>query len=215
MRNLEGQKFGRLVAMEPHGSNKHGAITWRCDCECGNSKVVVGFQLTNGKTKSCGCLREDVARNMNASHGMSKTPTYRAWTNMISRCYNEKVRSFAIYGALGVRVCDDWLESFESFYADMGSKPAGKSLDRIDSDGDYKRENCRWATASQQAANRGRPVNNTSGEKNVVIRHGKFIVQVRAERTLAYSGVFNDLELAQLVAEEARNKFHKHFANHK
>lgn len=150
-RDLTGQRFGRLVVTErgPNGSNR--ATRWFCQCDCGGNTLAEGNALKNGHTTSCGCARI----NALTTHGKTKTPEYRAWTSMRCRCYRTRDISYPRYGALGIRVCDRWLHSFENFLADMGERPGtGYSLDRIDSKGDYCPENCRWATSSTQARNR-------------------------------------------------------------
>lgn len=154
---LEGQKFGRLTAIKFYGHNTSNKRTWLCKCECGNKIVAIGSNLVNGNTKSCGCLKAEEQSKRFKTHGHTIgrkiSPTYHSWSGMIARCKNINHSSYYLYGALGISVCERWL-NFENFLADMGEKPKGTSIDRIDSSKGYFKDNCRWATDSQQALNK-------------------------------------------------------------
>lgn len=171
--NLLGDKFGRLTVIEKtdkRGSS--GAVFWKCLCECGNTKDVSSSCLRTGQTKSCGCLFLDVAAAKGKAkhkHGMTETSTYRSWGGMKQRCYNPNNHKYLLYGAIGITVSDDWLNSFEKFLEDMGECPAGMSLDRIDVTKGYCKENCRWATQKQQQNNRRNNVIITIGEKPMTL----------------------------------------------
>lgn len=137
-------RFGQLTAVEQAGRNKHGLVTWRCSCDCGNDHLAVGTHLTRGHVTSCGAH----------SHGMSKTNIYRVWAAMRNRCENQSVKSYADYGGRGIKVCDSW-KKFENFYADMGDRPSAQhSIERRDNDGDYSPVNCYWATKEDQSKNK-------------------------------------------------------------
>ena len=147
-----GHKYGRLT-VTGRAENYRGNARWICTCECGSGKRVValGNDLKRGKVKSCGCWNaEKIVR-----HGMSQTHVYHAWQGMIQRCENPKEKAFKHYGARGITVCEAW-HDFEQFFHDMGSRPKGYSLDRIDNDGSYESGNCRWATTKQQLNNQRR-----------------------------------------------------------
>jgi hypothetical protein len=151
--DLVGIRFGRLIVLES-SKTKNNRAMWLCICDCGENAVIAGKYLRKGLTKSCGCIQRECASNINASHGQSKTATYRTYRSMLSRCYNKKQACYSKYGQLGVKVCDRWLESFENFYADMGDRLDGMTLDRNNPFGDYTPDNCKWATSKEQGLNK-------------------------------------------------------------
>lgn len=158
-RDLTGQRFG-LLTVTGQAENGDRGVRWVCTCDCGGRATVCTNDLTSGHSRSCGCARraKTVARNKaGAIHGESdKSPEYRSWEAMKSRCLNPKSPKYRLYGELGVKVCDKWRNSFAAFLADMGRRPTPKhTLDRYpDPAGHYEPGNCRWATPLEQRHNR-------------------------------------------------------------
>lgn len=147
---LTGMTFGNLVVLSKRRPNSRGEIFWNCRCSCGTKTKTRASHLVRGNSKSCGCQQLKAV----TSHGMTGDPIFRSWESMKSRCLNPNDPSYDRYGGRGIKICKSWISSFETFYADMGKRPKGKSLDRIDNAGDYTPKNCKWSTPKEQAANR-------------------------------------------------------------
>lgn len=158
-RSLVGEVFGRLTVVADAGvRDKSGAIKWLCLCSCGNTTHAVGASLKRGDYRSCGCWTKDRMRNAPPAkkHGGVGSGAYKSWATMKRRCLDTGFKDYPQYGGRGITVCERWLQSFANFLADMGERPAGRTLDRKNSNGDYEPDNCRWATRLTQAGNTGR-----------------------------------------------------------
>lgn len=148
--DMSGQKYNRLTVHKYIGRSM-----WECICECGCIVKVSRSNLTSGQVQSCGCLAKDILQTRNTTHGLSKSPEYKSWSLAKNRCFNQKAKDYPLYGGRGISMCQQWINSFECFIADMGYRPSpNHSLDRIDNDKGYEPANCRWVDKVTQAQNR-------------------------------------------------------------
>jgi hypothetical protein len=144
------KKFGRWLVVRQAPSSNCGVQMWECICDCGKEVVVRGVNLSSGGSLSCGCYKTEIK----TKHKLAHTPEYQAWADMKSRCFNINIPSFKHYGGRGISVCSEWINSFETFYKDMGARPSpDHSLDRRNVNGNYEPGNCRWATWVEQCRN--------------------------------------------------------------
>lgn len=151
-----GTRFSRWTLLERVmiGQRTH----WVCRCDCGVQRTVAQGNLKSGASKSCGCLQRELNSTRSATHGLSNTRTYRIWKGIIKRCENPSASGYYKYGGRGIRVCDRWRTDYLHFLHDMGECPEGRSIDRVDCNGNYEPSNCRWATPKTQANNTRRNV---------------------------------------------------------
>lgn len=154
--SLVGFKFARLSVIRR--DTGRGLGFWICKCDCGNQVSVSRGNLTSGNTKSCSCYEREKFLARIRKHGAYANPamkrSYRVWAAMIQRCTNKNLVLYKNYGGRGIKVCPEWRRSFALFWKDMGERPFGKSLGRINNDGNYEPGNCQWETILQQASNR-------------------------------------------------------------
>lgn len=143
--NIDGKRFGNSIVVK-RVDNKNGNAYYLCRCDCGKEREVIGYRLKMGKSTKCPQCRIK-------THGMSYTSTFKIWTGILRRCNNKNFKAYKYYGGRGIKVDERWLH-FQNFIDDMGIRPEGLSIDRINNDGNYEPSNCRWATATQQSSNR-------------------------------------------------------------
>lgn len=153
MKDLIGQRFGRLTVVSRSGSNDRGLAMWQCCCDCGNTVRIAGTNLLRG-TRSCGCLASDSAKKRFTTHGMThSSSSYKTWVVMRRRCNDPKHSKYKYYGGAGIKVCDRW-SNFKNFYDDMGERPRGMTIGRVDNAKDYGPDNCKWVSWRDQQNNR-------------------------------------------------------------
>lgn len=170
-----GKKFARLTCVGRADNDRHNHRVYRFQCACGNVILAVGVDVRGGHTKSCGCLQVEAVKRMATTHGLSKTKDYFLYRGVIARCEIPSASGYEYYGAQGISVCARWRDSFENFMQDMGHRPRGYSIERIDNKGNYEPENCRWATLAEQSRNKS---------NNVIIEHDghKYILEDLAQQ---------------------------------
>jgi hypothetical protein len=186
--DLTNKRFGRLVVIsESPKRTKSRGVYWFCKCDCGATKEVASQHLVKGLTVSCGCYAKEVNLKKNTTHGHFGTPTYKSWDKMIQRCCNPNCPEYRYYGGRGITICEAWSD-FANFLADMGERPAGTSIDRINVNLGYFKGNCRWATSTIQA-------NNT--RRNTLITHNgktKTIAEWAKEKNLNYDVLYSRIK---------------------
>ncbi|MEK6884571.1 MAG: hypothetical protein AABY22_33370 [Nanoarchaeota archaeon] len=193
---LIGEKFFRLTVVDFSKMDEKGKSIWLCECQCGNFKEIRSSSLCFGSTNSCGCL---AIENHPKKHGLHKSSEYCCWTDMQGRCYNKNCKAYKNYGGRGIKVCEEWL-NFENFYKDMGKRPKGFTLDRIDNHGNYCKENCKWSTRSEQNRNHRRNINITFNGKTQCLKDWA------KELALSYSILRYRLHKLNLTVEQSFKK---------
>lgn len=207
--DITGERFGRLVAIRKVKDEK-GRLKWLCQCDCGNTKTVVVSSLLKGLTKSCGCYNRERAVETNTKHGMTNSKLYGTWCNIKNRCYNEKVDSYYLYGGRGIKMCDEWLHDFSAFarWAEANGYREDLSIDRIDVNGDYTPENCKWSSLVEQANNkRSNHLIEYNGKTQTAAQWAR---EVGLPRNVLYSRLYRGWSIERaLTTPKSADKWHK------
>lgn len=205
LKDLTGKRYGHLVVVSLHSSDNY-VYKWLCKCDCGNDKIVTRNALTTGCTNSCGCLKKE----LQTIHGMWKTPEYRTWIRIKTRCENKNTPYYYNYGGRGISVCERWSNSFENFYSDMGERPTPQhSIERKDNNGNYEPSNCVWETRCKQQQNIRKQKNNTSSV-NGVSWHTKikrYVASITINSKYKYIGCYESLSEAAEARKEAEKLY--------
>lgn len=208
-KNLAGAKFGYLTALERVGTNKHGSVLWKCRCDCGNTKIYPSGKLVDGRATNCGCMTVEIRRKKASKHGITaggKPRTFVIWNGMKLRCLNPKATSYPNYGARGITICDEWM-SFENFHNWAINNGYGddKEIDRIDNDGNYCPENCRWVDRKFNRLHQRRIRNiEISGE---ILSINAWCKKVGISKTIAYKYLHKSEEaFISFVKEKLREQ---------
>ena len=210
-----GEKYGRLTVTRMIVGKVNGQCLLEASCECGAIKIYTRGNLARGNTKSCGCFRREFVMESKTTHGKTGSREYRIWTNMKERCNRPSCDSFKYYGARGISVCKRWMK-FHNFYEDMGDCPTGMSIERMNSNDNYRPENCKWATSSEQAiTKRNAKLIEHNGEiltvcqlaRRLGIHHSTFIDALKHD---TLDGI-----LKRLVNGRIKRKPYKEYATYK
>ena len=202
---LSGKVFGRLTVISFNGRSGSQYL-WNCQCECGKTNTPSRSSLVSGKSKSCGCLARERSAESQTKHGKSKDRVYKIYIGMKKRCNNKNSSNFKNYGAKGIKLCSRWEDSFDNFFEDMGDGYRDNlTIDRIDGEKGYSKDNCRWATMQVQNSNKGKTKANKSGVVGVhfcKVRK-KWLAKITKNREVSILGSFEDFNDAVKARREA------------
>lgn len=216
--DLTGKKFNRLTGVKPVHINNSGQYVWEWLCDCGNSHITPATSVIQEHTKSCGCYAKEVAGSHSKTHGMANTPEYGAWKNALSRCHDPKNRNYENYGGRGITVCPEWnqpaLHGFLKFYEDMGDCE-GLTLERVDVNKGYSKENCVWADTFTQGYNTRQHKTNSSGKTGVSEnKDGTWQAYINFKGERFPLGEYKTFDEAKSAREAAEIKYYGQLKGH-
>ena len=219
--NLLGKTFGRLLVTAFNRSELGKGYLWDCRCVCGNSCTVQSKRLSNGSTRSCGCLAKETRSSIRTTHAWSKTRLYTIWKGMKARCYNKNDNNYKRYGERGIEVCNDWKFSFEQF-RDWSLENGYKdnlSIDRIDNNGNYDPANCRWTNRETQSSNTRRNSVHTYNNKTQTLK--QWAIEYDLNYNMLYGRIMNGwdfqaaLEIPSRKTDTRKNQAIRNYAHEK
>lgn len=204
--DLTGQRFGRLVVMERGTNSADRKIRWRCKCDCGNMTEVRTYYLIRGKVRSCGCIQRDKAANRARKHGFCGTRVYNIWCGIIRRCENQNYQGYKNYGGRGIKVCEEWHDpKVFCEWAIANGYSEDLTIDRIDVNGDYSPNNCRWADRTTQNRNQRRR-KDRADYTGVRKANQKYAARIGVNGKSVYLGVFETAEEASEAYQRAKTE---------
>ena len=187
---MAGKRFGRLVVLSQEGQTKDYKCLWLCRCDCGNVGVFLGKYLRNGDTRSCGCLKIDSLVSRVKTHGLTNHPLYEIYMGMLRRCKDPSREGYKNYGGRGVKVLFDCVEDFYDFAMNNGWEP-GLHIDRIDNNGPYSRDNCRFVTQAENNRNRRNIISITHPETGETFCAAEWSRKLNGSKVLVYNRIYN------------------------
>ena len=218
LKDLTGKRFGRLLVIRRQGTSKHKKPLWLCVCDCGNYCIKESSLLLKGKTTSCGCYHKETVKGLFETHCMSKTRLHKLWLHVKERCFNKNSKAYKYYGGRGITVCDEWRDDFQAFY-DWAMKngydetaPRGQcTIDRIDVDGNYKPDNCRFVSEKTQANNKTNNVRLTHNGETHTLAEWSDILNINYQTLCGrlQRGLSTDKVLSATVKNQKKYLYYK------
>ena len=200
-KDITNYKFNKLIAVEFYKKDKFGKLYWLFKCDCGNKKVINKSRVMTNQTKSCGCLEKEFKFKPLFNLLKPYRSEYTTWFAMKQRCLNTENKDYLHYGGRGIKICDRWMK-FENFFNDMGKRPKGKTIDRIDNNGNYELSNCRWATPKEQISNTRRVIYINFNGKIMIAKEWANLFSLDYRSFIYHFKKNNNMEFALIKAKK-------------